>query len=71
MISKQETLHPRSNVALNRLGLSHWKRATSEENGQTTRSPIKRTSITNNLVENRLNWFGHVQRRPIDGLVRG
>jgi len=26
--------------------------------------------IVEKLVENRLKWFGHVQRRPVDAVVR-
>jgi len=28
------------------------------------------TSIVKNVVENRFRWFGHVERKPVDSILR-
>jgi len=36
-------------------------------------TPLERVGVTpivEKLVENRLRWFGHVERRPVDAVVR-
>jgi len=36
-------------------------------------TPLERVGvapIVENLVENKLRWFGHVERRPVDVVVR-
>jgi len=36
-------------------------------------TPLERVGvapIVEKLVENRLRWFGHVERRPVDAVVR-
>ena len=36
----------------------------------TTRERVGVAPIVEKLVENRLRWFGHVERRPVDAVVR-
>ena len=34
------------------------------------RESVKVASIVKNMVENSIRWFGHVERRPVDFVVR-
>ncbi|CAN6714712.1 unnamed protein product [Malus baccata var. baccata] len=38
--------------------------------GHTRKDKIRNEDIRGKMRENRLRWFGHVQRRPTDALVR-
>lgn len=37
---------------------------------KTIRESFEVVSIVENMVENRLRWFGHVKRRPIESVLR-
>lgn len=32
---------------------------------------VRVTRIVENMVENKLRWFGHIERRSVDYVVRG
>ena len=50
-----------------------WMSGKSRHDGfknDTIRERVGVAPIVEKLVENRLRWFGHVERRPVDAVVR-
>jgi len=62
-----------SQVSVAEMRMLRWMSGKTRQDrirNDTTRERVGVAPIVEKLVENRLGWFGHVERRPVDAVVR-
>jgi hypothetical protein len=62
-----------SKVSVAEMTMLRWMSGKTRQDrirNDTIRERVGVTPIVEKLVENRLRWFGHVERRPVDAVVR-
>jgi len=67
-----KSLH-KSKVSVAEMRMLRWMSGKTRQDrirNDTIRERVGVAPIVEKLVENRLRWFGHVERRPVDAVVR-
>ena len=60
-------------VSVAEMRMLHWMSGKTRHDrirNVTIKERVRVAPIVEKLVENRLRWFGHVERRPVDAVVR-
>jgi len=62
-----------SKISVAEMRMLRWMRGKTRQDmirNETIRERVGVASIIEKLVENRFRWFGHVEKRPVDAVVR-